>query len=174
MRIRFYRVSEWYTDELKKISPFGVTDNNKDHINTYVGILFEIDNIKYIAPLTHTSEKNKWHQQPIIITDKTGKVTNKLGTILFHNMIPVCDNLHDEVYEEVDVDDYRKSDPKRYDLYLEQLQWMNETENKKTIISKANQTYDIHLDSDHPDHSFLNNILHCKFKELEKKMNAMK
>ena len=74
-------------------------------------------------------------------------------------MIPV----YDEVYTEVDLDSYREVDIRRYNLYAEQLIWMNETQNKKTIIEKAELTYNVHLDENHPDHYFLNNVLYCNF-----------
>lgn len=169
MRLRFYRVDEDYTDELRKINPKGVTINQSGHVNTYVGILFIINGYKYIAPLTHTTLVNKWHQQPIRIINNLGQNTNNLGTILFHNMIPV----YDEVYTEVDLDSYREVDIRRYNLYAEQLIWMNETQNKKTIIEKAELTYNVHLDENHPDHYFLNNVLYCNFSGLENKMSEI-
>lgn len=173
MRLKFYRVEEWYTDELKKVSP-SVTDNGEDHVNTYVGILFNINDIDYIAPLTHTTKNSKWHQHPIIIKDQNGRETNRLGTILFHNMIPVCTGLAKNTYKEVDLDSYKTTDIKKYNLYSEQLNWMNKLDNKETIINKANKTYNVHTNSEHRDHTFLNDKLGCKFKELEVKMNSLK
>ena|SRR5699024_5432027 len=170
MRLRFYRVEESYTDRLRKISPRGVTENSSSHLNTYIGILFEINNNKYIAPLTSSSKKNKWHQQPINITDSRGNITNKLGTILFHNMIPVSDNSKTSFYSEVDLESYKQSDIRRYNLYLEQLAWINETENKETILHKAKETYSVHFDSTSPHHYFLNKVLNCKFSSLEQEM----
>lgn len=163
MRLKLYRAKEWYTDELRKINPQGVTTNNPQHLNTYLGVLVKINGFDYIAPFTHATKTNKWHQQPIIVKNSNGDVTNKLGTILFHNMIPV----YEGVYEEVDVDSYKISDPKKYYLYLEQLIWVNTTENKLSILNKAQNTYNIHFDTTHPDYNFLTKTLHCNFKDLE-------
>lgn len=162
-RLKFYRVSEEYIDYLRNINPNGVTINDSTHINTYIGILFEIDDCEYIVPLTHKSKPNKWHQTPIIIRDANGNERNRLGTILFHNMIPVTEL----VYTLVDVDSLLVTDPNRYYLYQEQLYWINELSNRTSIISKSEKTYEVHKNSNHPDHDFLTNVLHCQFTTLE-------
>lgn len=161
MRLKFYRVDKPYTDALRTIDPH-ITYNNSDHLNTYVGIIFKLDEVEYFAPLTHTTLDNRWHQVPINVTDSDGNIVNKLGTILIHNMIPV----YKEVYEEVDVDQLQETDIKRYNLYQEQLNWMNIINNKETITSKAGEVYKVHNSNNHEQKYYLNNILNCKLSEL--------
>ena len=102
-RLRFYRIKEWYTDKLRIINPH-ITVNGKSHINTYLGILLEIEGTKFLAPLTHETRQTKFHQQAIITKREDGTTKNRLGTILINKMIPVYDNEDDPIYELVDLD----------------------------------------------------------------------
>jgi len=165
MRLKFYRVEKPYTDLLRTIDPH-VTNNNSSHLNTYIGIIFEMNEVTYFAPMTHTTLDNKWHQVPVKIINNDGDVVNELGTILLHNMIPV----YEEVYEEVDVEQLQTTDIKRYDLYQEQLNWMNIVKNKETILSKAEEIYKVHNSKNHKQKHYLNNILNCKLNELTQGM----
>lgn len=168
----FYRVKEWYTNRLHAINPRGVTLNNHGHINTYVGILVNINDVQYIAPLTHKTKKDKWHQVPIVnVVNNSDE--HKLGTILLHNMIPVYTDNKNPVYEKVDMDVLKcgsEDEVKKYNLYQEQLHWINQQKHKTTITDRAKKTYDVFKDTGHPDHSFLINTLFCDFDILETEM----
>ena len=174
-RLRFYRIKEWYTDKLRIINPH-ITVNSKNHINTYLGILLEIDGTKFLAPLTHETRQNKFHQQAIITRREDGTTKNKLGTVLIHNMIPVYDNEDDPIYELVDLELLKNgsdADKKKYAMYSEQLQWINIEENRMGIKNKAQLTYDTHYDPKNKNNWYLNNKLHCNIDELKQEMNKM-
>ena len=169
MRLKFFRVDNEYTDKLRRIDPH-VTHNNDDHENTYVGILLQVEDIKYFAPLTHTTYDNRWHQVPINITNASGQIVNRLGTILLHNMIPV----YEDIYDIVDVDALKSTDIARYNLYQEQLNWMNIEINQQTIISKAEEVRRVYTTPTHKQYNYLKNILNCKLIELEREMIEIK
>lgn len=175
--IKLYRVKEDYVNYLRSFCNT-VRFNNNHHVETYVGILLEIEERKYVAPITHIMKENKINQIPIIVKKEDGTIENKLGTILLHNMIPVYDSIDDKIYELVEFDFLKNSDNikdrQEYSKLLEQYKWINIDKNKSQILRKSKNVYDITFNEDHPDHDFLCNILKCNFSLLEEAMDQYK
>jgi protein AbiQ len=84
--MRFYNIKDDYIDFLKRFD--SKVAENKCETRPYVGIVLEIDGIKYYAPFTSPKPKHK--------NMKNGKDFRKInngiyGAINFNNMIPVVD-----------------------------------------------------------------------------------
>lgn len=86
--MKFYHVSDGYIVYLKKFDE--KVAENKCENRPYVGIVIQVDEIKYYAPFTSPKDKHK--------KMKNGKDFRKIkggtyGAINFNNMIPVPDNV---------------------------------------------------------------------------------
>lgn len=169
--LNLYHVKYSYTDELRKEFPT-IRQNSDEHRETYVGVLVNINQCNYIAPITHITKKSNLNQIPINIKNKYGDITNHLGTILFHNMIPVYENKKDPVYKLLDLKSIKKQNIQEYNKFTMQLRWINQ--NKNTILEKASETYKASIDKTHKSHRFIKDVLKCDFKALEDKMLEIK
>ena len=85
--MKFYHIKEDYISYLRQFD--SKVAENKNQTRPYVGIVLEIDNIKYYAPFSSPKPKHK--------KMKNGKDFRKInngiyGAINFNNMIPVLDS----------------------------------------------------------------------------------
>lgn len=85
--MRFYHIKDSYISYLKQFDE--KVAENKTESRPYVGVVMEIDDIKYYAPFTSPKPKHK--------KMKNGKDFRKIngglyGAINFNNMIPVVDS----------------------------------------------------------------------------------
>ncbi len=140
-KFKYYTVKNDYINALKEVD-CNVT-NGLQHNNTYknnrpyIGVLFEINGIKYIAPLT--SDKNQKLINKNInnitfhpIVDSYG---NYLGSININNMIPVKNsNIEKVVFKDI-------KDKKYLSLIDKQLKLLNKDFDK--IIKKSEKLYKI-------------------------------
>lgn len=106
-KLRIYRVKEEYVKYLKGFD--NKVDNHEDDksIRPYIGVVVNIDNDKYYAPLTSPKEKHKKMNDNIdFIKIKKGRY----GAINLNNMIPIIEselididinNFEDESYKEI-------------------------------------------------------------------------
>lgn len=84
--MQFYNVTNDYINFLKKYDS-KVLDNKKEH-RPYVGIVLEINDIKYYAPLSSPKPKHKHMKN----SKDFWKIHQGIyGAINFNNMIPVLD-----------------------------------------------------------------------------------
>lgn len=85
--MRLYTVKDVYINFLRKYDT--KVAENKNHRRPYVGVLIEVNGIKYYAPLTSPKEKHKSMKN-----SKDFRRINKgiYGAINFNNMIPVRDD----------------------------------------------------------------------------------
>lgn len=84
--VKFYYVVNRYIEYLRKVD--NLVSFNKEGSRPYIGIVLEIDGIRYYAPLTSPKPKHK--------KLKNGKDFRKInhgiyGAINFNNMIPIPD-----------------------------------------------------------------------------------
>jgi len=153
------KVNSDYCNYLRQFDnkvPYNV--GGKD-LRPFIGVLLEIDDMKYFAPLSspkpkHLSMKNK----PDLIKIDDGK----LGVVNINNMIPVYDNL-------IKVIDLNKEcivkEEKQYNTLLKkQLKWLNL--NKSNIYDKALKLYDKYVSGKLNNY---NSFRCCDFKLLEEK-----
>lgn len=85
--MKFYHIKDDYIAYLKQLD--SKVAENKNQTRPYVGIVLEIDSIKYYAPFSSPKPKHK--------KMKNGKDFRKInngiyGAINFNNMIPVVDS----------------------------------------------------------------------------------
>ncbi len=124
--MRFYCIKDEYIKYLKKFD-LKICENKKE-TRPYLGVVLEIDGIKYYAPfsspkLKHLKMKNSKDFRKI----KNGE----LGVINFNNMIPVLD----ECLILIDINNIKDDKYKR--LLQNQYKAINEEENKiKDIAAK--------------------------------------
>jgi len=155
MEIKIYLcvINDDYIDYLHNID--NKVLENKINRRKYVGILFEIDDKKYYAPLASPKPKHKniKNTAPDIVKIDGGK----LGVINLNNMIPVPDS-------EVNIIDIEGiADEKYKNLLRDQAKFISL--HKKEIIKKAERLYKIVISGKQPE---LNQRC-CNYKLLELK-----
>ncbi len=133
---------------------------NKCQTRPYIGILFEIDDLKYYAPLTSPKEKFKTMKNS---EDFTKLMNGQYGAINFNNMIPVVKS------EIIPIDIYDILDKKYKLLLINQRDYINS--NAEKLLTKAIKLYT----------KYNNNTLHpaikkrcCNYKLLESKAKFFK
>lgn len=85
--MRFYHITDDYIQFLRQYDK--AVEENKQNSRPYIGVVLQIDDIKYYAPLTSPKTKH--------LKMKNGKDFRKIkggeyGAINFNNMIPVPDS----------------------------------------------------------------------------------
>ena len=165
--LKIYNIDSEYIDYLKQFEQnidYNIKDKNK-HKRPYIGIVFEIENYLYFAPLKSPKKKYdlsmKSHTDIILIDD------GKMGIINLNDMIPVPkakkDKLLTEVEYKVDINDNNEI-VKYKNLIQDQISWCNKTDNKKIILKKALRTYKLY--DKLPDNNKLKQRC-CNYKYLE-------
>lgn len=102
--MKFYHLKNSYIDYLKQFDT--KVPDNKNETRPYVGVVLEIDNIKYYAPFTSPKPK---HQKMKNGKDFRKIDGGKLGAINFNNMIPVLEcALIDFDIDSIQNDQYRR------------------------------------------------------------------
>ena len=85
--MKFYNIKDEYINYLKKYDA-KVVDNKKGK-RPYVGVVLEIDGIKYYTPFTSPKEKHRKMKN----TKDFRKINQGIyGAINFNNMIPVVES----------------------------------------------------------------------------------
>lgn len=157
-RLKLVIIDSKYCDYLRKFDKRVPYNFSKKENRPFIGVLFEIDTIKYFAPLSSPKEKHKIMRNMV---DFLKLDDGKLGTLNFNNMIPVTDNN----YYLIDMDNPNKlNDIKYYNLLLDQLTWLNE--HNLQVRKKSKRLYNLY------NNKKLNKTIfnrRCNFKLLEEK-----
>lgn len=83
------RLDPDYCNYLRKFDSKVPYNYNKKELRPFIGVLFEVNNFKYFAPLSSPKFKHLKLQNKIDFL----KIDNgKLSAINFNNMLPVCEN----------------------------------------------------------------------------------
>ena len=128
--MKFYNIKDEYINYLKKYDA-KVADNKKGK-RPYVGVVLEIDGIKYYTPFTSPKEKHRKMKN----TKDFRKINQGIyGAINFNNMIP----LYKDNYDVITLNKHNLSKGrKEYQTLLKkQLLWLNKNSDivrKKSII----------------------------------------
>lgn len=160
-KFELIKVNSEYCDYLRKFDSLVPYNFDRKKLRPFVGILFEVNNCKYFAPLSSPKPKHKSMKDTLdFIRLKDGS----LGAINLNNMIPV----NDEVISRIKLDDkeFLKS-YKQYNYLLKlQIQWLNR--HYTLIITKAKALYFDFITNNLPE-----NIKSrcCNFTLLEEKCN---
>ena len=120
VHLKIVRVNTNYCDYLRAFDNKIPYNKNEKELRPFVGILFQIENCKYFAPLSSPKEKHKHMKNTLdFFKIKDGE----LGAVNFNNMIPVSE----KNYSLVDLDKQHSSNAElRYQKLLkEQLNWLN-------------------------------------------------
>ena len=144
--LRKYDNKVYYNDGIKDLRPF-------------IGILFEIDNMEYFAPLSSPKPKHK------LLTNTLDLIKiddGKYGVVNFNNMIPVTNKNYIEF--NLNRKTSNREEKARLKLLSIQLRWL--TANKKIIYAKSRLLYKLYRENKLPD-----NVKNrcCNFMLLENK-----
>lgn len=156
---KIIRINPKYCDYLRKYDSKVIYNNNEKELRPFVGILFEINNCEYFAPLSSPKLKHKKMKNTIdFLKIKDGE----LGAVNFNNMIPV----YKSNYYLIDLNRKVTSleDIKYQKLLREQLDWLNS--NYDQVKNKSFKLYMLYTNKKLPE-----NIRKrcCDFKLLEEK-----
>lgn len=148
-----------YCDYLRKFDNKVMYNMSKKSNRPFIGILFNIGNIEYFAPLSSPKPKHLTMKNKVDFF----KIKNgELGAVNFNNMIPVTKenytiiNLNENT-DKIEKDKYLK-------LLHEQLKWLNE--NVYQINRNSYKLYNLYNDNKLPE------VIRkrcCNFKMLESK-----
>ena len=154
--IRFYDIDSNYVDYLRSIDK-QIPNINYDSNNKFVcGVVFQIGNIKYYAPVSHM---NKQQRTNLLIYDGN----KPISSIRFSFMLPAFE----DVLTEKDFDDILQTDSDYYRLLVKEYDYCKEHE--YDILEKARAVYKIGCNK---NHKF--NYACCDFKLLEQKYKEYK
>ena len=154
-KLRLYKVTDDYISYLKEFDD--KVRENKGR-RPYVGVLLQIGNIKYFAPLASPKPKHLlMNSAPDFVKINEGKY----GLINLNNMIPVAD----EAIIEFDVID--EPDLQYQNLLFNQIYYINRME--EIILNRANKLYQAVL----KDCNFLGGRC-CNYGLLEEKCKEYK
>ena len=157
-KIRIVYIESKYISYLQKFD--SKVMYNKGQTRPYIGILFEVNGLKYFAPLSHPKEKFKnMRNSETFMKIKNGEY----GAINFNNMIPARENCTHILNTSNILD-------KKYKLIvLNQLAFFDK--NYKQIIAKAEKLY--RLSSENKLRQSVKQIC-CDFRLLESKAQLYK
>lgn len=159
INLRIVRVDSDYCDYLRKFDNKVAYNKNEKELRPFIGILFEIDNFEYFAPLSSPKEKHKSMKNTLDFFKIDG---GELGAVNFNNMIPVSSrnysiiDLHKETLT-IEEFKYQK-------LLIEQLNWLNA--NYYQVKNKSFKLYQLYNNGNLPQNIKLRC---CNFKLLEEK-----
>lgn len=156
-RLKFYTVNTEYMLYLKKYDIKIMENSGNKSQRPYIGILFEIDNKKYLAPLTSPKPKHLKMKNTLDFIKIDG---GKLGAINLNNMFPVIDQV-------IIPKNIKLEENLNYkELLTDQINWCNKKENSTNILKKAEALYN-EITQKKENSIFWNRC--CNFKVLENK-----
>jgi protein AbiQ len=135
-KIRFYEVTDTYIDYCRKFDtkvPKNKVEDKK-HPRKYVGILFEMNGLKYFAPLSSPKVKHQSMKEKVDFM-KVEDDDGLYAVINLNNMIPVPDS---EIIE-FEFDDIEDT---KYRELLEK-EFLICREKREKIINNAQKVYEI-------------------------------
>ena len=131
-KLKFYTVTEEYMIYLKKYDEKVMDNRGVKNKRPYIGVLFEIDRKKYLAPLSSPKPKHLTMKNSL---DFVKINQGKFGVINLNNMFPVIE----EVIIEKNIN--LEEDNKYKELLVNQLNWCNKMENRDNIYRKTEKLY---------------------------------
>ncbi|MCD3232686.1 type III toxin-antitoxin system ToxN/AbiQ family toxin (plasmid) [Clostridium botulinum] len=155
MGIKIYMVDSNYITYLRSFDT-NVALNKKIHegIRKYTGIVFEVNDFKYFAPMSSPKQKHKNISDEQIDCVKIKK--GQLGVVNLNNMIPVCDENLLPFHINEQEESYKN-------LLFNQFKYLNKS--KQEVKDKARKLYSI---VNSGKHKKISNRC-CNFKLLEQK-----
>lgn len=146
MRLSLYWVNQDYNSMLRIIDKNVMDISGNKSKRPFVGVLFMIGDIYYLAPLSSPKPKHLKMKNMIDFL----KIDNgRLGIININNMIPVSL----KYVTKVNTNEMQKltSDEGKYvKLLEEQLSWINHSDNKVKIIERSKKLRSAYLENKLP------------------------
>jgi len=153
------RLDTEYCDYLRQFDDKVPYNYNEKELRPFVGVLFEVYNCMYFAPLSSPKVKHLKLKTKLDFL----KIDNgKLGAINFNNMLPVTEK--NIVKLDLDKECLTNSEEKYIKLLKEQIYWLNRNDEK--IYGRSKKLYDKYV-SGKLDSSITKRC--CNFKLLEEK-----
>ncbi len=159
LNLRIVRVDSNYCDYLRQFDSRVPYNNENKELRPFVGILFNVNECEYFAPLSSPKPKHKKMSNGI---DFLKLDDGNLGAVNFNNMIPVRNHNYKTIYFK---DEWTKNLDKKYqELLKSQIDWLNA--NYSRVIKKSSKLYSLYTSNKLPK-----NIKDrcCNFKLLEEK-----
>ena len=157
--LKLVKIDQKYCNYLRKFDNRVTYNFDKKENRPFVGILFQINNCEYFAPLSSPKPKHLKMKNNIDFI----KIENGLyGVVNFNNMIPVQNNNYTIILLNKKFTDL---DSKQYqELLKNQLTWLNE--NYIQVKNKSSKLYNLYSKGKLNDRIMKRC---CDFKLLEKK-----
>ena len=153
-----------YCDYLRQFDNRVSYNAKEKELRPFVGVLFEIDAMKYFAPLSSPKQKHLKMKNDIDFY----KLSNgKLGAINFNNMIPVPDGSYTLV--DTKTQGLTSHEQQYKALLRNQLRWLNRDGKKLRDIA-----YNLYINRIHNTLPFRVQKRCCDFRLLEEKCNEYK
>ena len=131
-----------YCDYLREYDYRVAYNKGSKELRPYIGVLFNIKNIEYFAPLSSPKDKHKKMRDTIDLI----RINNgEYGVINFNNMLPVQSNNYDVLYLNSPKNNIEL---KRFNLLKKQLRWMNS--NRDIIYKNAITLYTLYKNNQLP------------------------
>jgi len=127
-----------YCDFLRQFDKRVAYNKNNKTNRPFVGVLFEVNNFKYFAPLSSPKPK---HLKMPNKTDFMRIDGGRLGAVNFNNMIPLIDGVYKLL--ELDKTDLSVSEAEYQDLLIDQRNWLNT--NRVQLKKRAERLYKNYL-----------------------------
>lgn len=159
-KLEFYTVSEEYVEYLSRYDKH--IAYNKLEKRPYIGVVLEVRNKHYFAPMFSPKNKHKSYKENFTFFRMWSNNKKSLGVIRFSDMIPVPL----ECVQKFDID------TKRYGykrLIEEQYSYINISSNVIKIKEKASSLYDMVVSDENSNKTRFYKKLSCNFKVLEEK-----
>lgn len=157
--LRIVRLDSNYCDYLRQFDSKVPYNFDEKELRPFVGVLFEVNDYKYFAPLSSPKPKHLKMKNNL---DFLRLDNGKLGAINFNNMLPVMEE--NIIIIDLDKKMETKTEQKYQKLLKQQIYWLNRNDEK--LYSRAEELYDKYTNNT------LNNKLKlrcCNFKLLEEK-----
>lgn len=129
------RLDSKYCDYLRQYDKLVPYNFDKKKLRPFIGVLFEVNNCKYFAPLTSPKEK---HKKMNTTLDFLKLDNGKLGAIYFNNMLPVTNK--NIIKLDLDKECLTKAEEKYIKLLKEQIYWLNRNDEK--LYNRSKKLYD--------------------------------
>ncbi len=140
--LKLVKINSDYCDFLRQFDSKVIYNFGQKELRPFVGVLFEIEagKFKYFAPLSSPKPKHKNLSNSAMDLLKIDG--GKLGVVNINNMIPVSDkNYFNISFSAPTSNDH---DEKYRLLMINQLNWLNKTNNKELLLKKANKIYELY------------------------------
>jgi protein AbiQ len=130
--MKLYYVDEDYINELRNVDERVLLNKST---RPYLGVVLSINDLNYFVPLSSPKENKKLNNQLSIKLFEVNNIQNRLGYLLFLNMIPVPD----KYLSKIDMQYIKEQDLEYYNLLTNQLIFIRQ-ENQR-IVNKAQKVY---------------------------------